>query len=68
MQLLLELYTNRKGEEKLEELLGFYRDRGAKYDYDCVVGVSGGKTAHSCCMSTPISPSLTLLPEYSSNS
>jgi len=32
-----------KGEEKLEELLGFYRDRGAKYDYDCVVGVSGGR-------------------------
>jgi len=36
-----------KGEEKLEELLGFYRDREAKYDYDCVVGVSGGRDSTS---------------------
>ena len=49
-----------KGEEKLEELLGFYRDRGVKYDYDCVVGVSGGRDSTSKKFSPGMVPALCL--------
>jgi N-acetyl sugar amidotransferase len=37
-----ELYYNEKGEAELKTIVQLMKDKGAKQEYDCLIGVSGG--------------------------